>query len=105
MMSNYGFDDNEDFTPPPLPKRKTSVDKVNIKTAVKAGNDMGFVPRDLPPVQKTEGRDRRSLNKEPQGKILITGPERVLGKLRDMSIKRNEPYWKVIESLLDGRKI
>ena len=104
-MSNYGFNDEDDFVPPPLPKRTTNVDKGNIKSAVKAGNDMGFVPREVPSVKQTETRDRRRINKEPQGKILITGPERILGKLRELSIERNEPYWKVIERLLEGSKI
>ena len=96
-MSNYGLDEDDDFTPPQLPKRATKAAKDVVQTAIKAGNDIGFVPRSVP-----EKKDRRFLNKEPQGKILVTGPERVLDKLRAMSIQNNVPYWKVIEDLLDS---
>lgn len=99
-MSNYGFEDEDDFVPPRLPKRQNRAPKSAIQTAVKAGNDMGFVPRESATRKAVEVKDRRSINREPQGKILITGPERVLEKLRKISIDTNEPYWRVLEKLI-----
>lgn len=100
-MSDYGFDEtNENFEPPVLPKRSKQVSKQTVQTAVEVGNSLGFIPRDLPNKSEHKKSDRRQVNKEPQGKILITGPERVLEQLREMSISSNQPYWKVIESLL-----
>lgn len=101
-MSDYGFDEtDETFTPPKLPKRTSNTSKQNVQTAVKAGQEIGFIPRDTASVGTHEPKDRRQLNKEPQGKILITGPERILAQLRTISIETNQPYWKVVETLLE----
>ena len=96
-MTGYGFnDDDEPQELPKLLKKRKTVSKTEMQTVGMAGQELGFVSRTPTP----QPRNRRLANREPQGKILVTGPERVLEKLRDLSISTNQPYWKVIEDLM-----
>lgn len=98
-MTGYGFEDENDHELPDLPKLPKKAGRVSnerLKSVVKAGEELGFVPRN----PSVTNRSRKAVNKEPQGKILVTGPERVLSALRDLSISKDQPYWKVIEELI-----
>lgn len=97
-MTDYGFNNDEEFIAPKLPKKKqNNLPKEIVAEAVEEGASLGFVKRGGGVTSKT----RRDINREPQGKILVTGPERIMDRLRETSIKHNLPYWRVIELLLD----
>lgn len=97
-MTDYGFSSDEDFIAPKLAKKKQqNIPKEIVASAVEEGASLGFVKRGGGVASKS----RRDINREPQGKILITGPDRILNRLRATSIEHNLPYWRVIELLLD----
>lgn len=101
--------ENEDTTPPrpgtpPLRlapgKANSPVPKEAVLAAVKAGQGQGFVSRqtqvDAP---RRKPGPRRT---EPQDKLMLTGPKRVLDRLREEADSMGGvPYWQALEALLN----
>ncbi|MGE4409616.1 MAG: hypothetical protein AB7D33_03485 [Sphingobium sp.] len=109
-MTKYGFpSDDEIETPPislPSPKAKTAKPEPQLlEEAVKAGREMGFVPRE--PESKANAQVRRAGRRktEPQDKILIAGPARVIEEFRSFCDEQNMPsYWLALETLMKQAK-
>ncbi|WP_417839426.1 hypothetical protein [Tritonibacter scottomollicae] len=106
-MTDYGFG-SDGLKKVELKSSRKPVKADELEKAVKTGEELGFVDR-APTKSKptssvsavetsTSGRRRRV--SEPQGKVLVTGPERVLQQFRDLCDDRGLPYWKVLEELL-----
>lgn len=98
-MSGYGFDDDDIHVPLVNLEPSKANTSAPLGAAKKAGKELGFVDRS-PSNTKPKMRGARRAKSEPQGKILITGPERVLEKLRRYSDEENIPYWLALEKLL-----
>lgn len=110
MMSKYGFpvDDGIDKQPITLPTPKPKSDKPApqlVEEAVKAGREMGFVPRE--PVQEAMVPGRRGGRRktEAQDKVLVAGPARVIEAFRAYCDDGDYPsYWLALEELLKQAK-
>ncbi|MGV8952477.1 MAG: hypothetical protein ACOH2M_15325 [Cypionkella sp.] len=81
-------------------KADSPVPKEAVLAAVKAGQGQGFVSRqaqaDAP---RRKPGPRRT---EPQDKLMLTGPKRVLDLLREKAdAMGGVPYWQALEALLD----
>lgn len=83
------------------PVRKTAAVPVpqaaDIARAVQAGQDMGFVSRDT--VARRKPGPKR---KEAQDRLTVTGPKRVIDRLKAYSDGAGLSYCEAIEALLDG---
>ncbi|MFG1298033.1 hypothetical protein V5F50_19765 [Xanthobacter sp. V13C-7B] len=113
-MSKYGFPDDEIVPPPaielPTPKPRTEKPApALVAEAVKAGQELGFVPREpgspsAPAsglIPKRGGR-RKS---EPQDKLLVAGPARVIEAFREFCEQENiRSYWLALEMLMERAK-
>ena len=95
-MTDYGFK-SDDVPKVVLRTNKKEVQPKDLKNAVETGKELGFISRSTTPT--VHNRRRRAT--EPQGKILITGPERVLEKFRALSDEQGVPYWRIIKHLMD----
>lgn len=96
MSSKYGFSSGIDLpktTPQPKPRPK--VDGNSLSAAVQAGADLGFVSRE-PSARLKPGPKR----KEPQDKVSIPGPKRVVDDFRAFCSARNLTLWQGLEFLL-----
>jgi hypothetical protein len=97
---SYGFDDEDEAIELPKPKIKKakSVVAPDIKKKIeKTGENLGFVSRTASKRRKPGPR-----RKEPQDKITLTGPKRVLDLLRQRSEEEGGvPYWQVLEDYLE----
>ncbi|MBB3988500.1 hypothetical protein GGQ68_004857 [Sagittula marina] len=96
MSGKYGFSGGIDLpktTPKPKPRPK--VDGDSLSEAVKAGADLGFVSRE-PSTRLKPGPKR----KEPQDKVSIPGPKRVVDDFRAFCSARNLTLWQGLELLL-----
>lgn len=112
-MSKYGFPDDEIVPPPaidlPTPKPRTQKpEPALVAEAVKAGQELGFVPREpgptaaSPSLAARRGGRRKS---EPQDKLLVAGPARVIEAFRDLCERENIPsYWLALEMLMERAK-
>ncbi len=100
MSGKYGFGGGIELpsTPPP-PKPRQSPDSQAIDRAVKAGKELGFVSRE-PSVRLKPGPKR----KEPQDKVSIPGPKRVVDDFRTFCSERNITLWEGLEMLLATEK-
>ena len=96
MSDKYGFgsgislpkDDGAGDRPP--------VAKATLAEAVQAGNTLGFVDRE-PVARRKPGPKRR----EPQDKVSIPGPKRVIDQYRAFCTERGVTLWQGLELLLD----
>ncbi len=96
MSGKYGFNSGIDLpktTPKPKPRPK--VDSSSLSEAVKAGEGLGFVSRE-PSTRLKPGPKR----KEPQDKVSIPGPKRVVDEFRTFCSTRNLTLWQGLELLL-----
>ena len=97
---SYGFDNDKVDDAIKLPKSTGRRDKArdSVQNAVEAGRKLGFVER------SNQGRRRPGPKRtEPQGKLTITGPVRVLERLQLRCDKMGGvPYWQAVEALLDA---
>ncbi|WP_425106613.1 hypothetical protein [Ancylobacter sp.] len=108
-MSKYGFPDDEGEAPPiiSLPNPKPKAQKPEpalVAEAVKAGQELGFVPRELPAAERSVKAPRRPGRRrvEPQDKLLVTGPARVIEAFREFCEQENaSSYWVALEMLLN----
>lgn len=82
----------------PTQKPATATTPAPSKEALeKTGKALGFVSRQTKPSRRKPGPKRL----EPQGKITVTGPQRVIDALQARSEAMGDaPYWQVIEELL-----
>lgn len=100
MSGKYGFSGGIELpktTKSPKPRPK--VDGSSLTKAVKAGADLGFVSRE-PNTRLKPGPKR----KEPQDKVSIPGPKRVVDDFRNFCSFRNLTLWQGLELLLEEQK-
>ena len=100
MSGKYGFGGGIDLpktTPALNPRPK--VDRSSLTEAVKAGADLGFVSRE--PTARLKPGPKR---KEPQDKVSIPGPKRVVDDFRAFCLSRNLTLWQGLELLLEEQK-
>tara|TARA_R110000868_G_scaffold137971_1_gene351699 strand:- start:58 stop:294 length:237 start_codon:yes stop_codon:yes gene_type:complete len=77
------------------------VPKEAVLAAVKAGQGQGFVSRQVQ--TDTPRRKPGPRRTEPQDKLMVTGPKRVLDRIREKADDMGGvPYWKALEALLDN---
>lgn len=106
----YGFDRIE--LPPAVPERRPPrPTPETLDQAVQAGRSLGFVARDpaveggpdvpketAPPVRRKPGPKRR----EPQDKLSIPGPKRVIDAFRGYCAEEDLTLWQGLERLLEA---
>jgi len=100
MSGKYGFSGGINLpktTPSPKPRPK--VDGSSLNDAVKAGADLGFVSRE--PTTRLKPGPKR---KEPQDKISIPGPKRIVDDFRAFCSTRDVTLWQGLELLLEEQK-
>lgn len=100
MTEKYGF--GEGIKLPKTPKVSKPRPKVKpeaLNEAVRAGNDLGFIARE-PNARRKPGPKRR----EPQDKVSIPGPKRVIDSFRAYCTTRDVTLWQGLEALLNNQK-
>jgi len=107
---SLGFTPENEDTTPPKPstptlrlapgKADSPVPKEAVLAAVKAGQGQGFVSRQVQ--AETPRRKPGPRRVEPQDKLMVTGPKRVLDRIREKAdAMGGVPYWQALEALLD----
>ncbi len=95
-MSKYGFGGGIELPKPSeSSKPRPKVEPGSVEKAVEAGKSLGFVSR--------EGSTRLKpgpKRKEPQDKVSIPGPKRVVDEFRAFCRERNLTLWQGLELLL-----
>jgi hypothetical protein len=95
--SKYGFGGGiqlpKQEAAPPQPRQEAP----DLSKAIKAGNDLGFVNRE-PSNRRKPGPKRR----EPQDKVSIPGPKRIIDRYRAYCTERNLTLWQGLEDLLNN---
>ena len=99
MSDKYGFGGGIELPKiEPAPKR-APVDRAALTEAVEAGRSLGFVDRE-PAARRRPGPKRM----EPQDKVSIPGPKRVIDDFRAYCASRDVTLWQGLEMLLDEQK-
>ena len=97
MSEKYGFGGGIEL--PKMPQKRKSkkerVDDTLITGAVEAGASLGFVDRD--PSKRLKPGPKR---KEPQDKVSIPGPKRIIDEFRSFCVLRDLTLWQGLELLL-----
>lgn len=100
MSDKYGFGGGIEL---PKPKAKTQPKPrpapEMVQEAVNAGSNLGFVSRE--PDERLKPGPKRT---EPQDKVTIPGPKRVIDEFRDLCRAENMTLWQGMELLLKERK-
>lgn len=97
-MNKYGFEGGIE-----LPKTSASakprpkIEAQNVEKAVQAGSALGFVSRE-PSARLKPGPKP----KEPQGKVSIPGPKRVVDEFRSFCRANDMTLWQGLEYLLEA---
>ena len=100
MSGKYGFGDGIELPETtPTPKPRSRVDQATLSEAVRAGNALGFVSRE--PSGRLKPGPKR---KEPQDKVSIPGPKRVIDDYRAFCITRELTLWQGLELLLSQQR-
>ena len=99
MNGKYGFGGGIDLPTQDEPEHRAPVDRTVLKKAVRAGNELGFVDRESP-VRRKPGPKRT----EPQDKVSIPGPKRVIDQYRDFCIEQDVTLWRGLELLLSEQQ-
>lgn len=100
MIGKYGFSGGIDLPKTtPAPKPRPKVDGSSLSEAVRAGADLGFVNRE--PTTRLKPGPKR---KEPQDKVSIPGPKRVVDDFRAFCSTRDLTLWQGLELLLEKQK-
>ena len=100
MSSKYGFTGGIDLPKTtPAPKARPKVDGNSLSEAVKAGANLGFVSRE--PATRLKPGPKR---KEPQDKVSIPGPKRVVDEFRAYCRAHDVTLWEGLERLLQSQK-
>ncbi|WP_226783307.1 hypothetical protein [Oceaniglobus trochenteri] len=99
-MSKYGFGGGIDL-PKPSDSSKTrpKVEPGSVEKAVEAGKSLGFVSREASTRLKPGPK-----RKEPQDKVSIPGPKRVVDDFRAFCRDRDLTLWQGLELLLSDKK-
>ena len=99
-MSKYGFDGGIDLpNPSESSKTRPKAEPGSVEKAVEAGKSLGFVSRDASTRLKP-GPKRR----EPQDKVSVPGPKRVVDKFRAFCQDRDLTLWQGLELLLSEKQ-
>lgn len=98
MSSTYGF--NTPIETVKLPKQSApqKAEKVDLASVLQAGSALGFVSREATTRRKTGPK-----RVEPQDKMTIAGPKRIIDRLKSYCDREGGiPYHAAIEALLDA---
>lgn len=98
-MTKYGFDKDIKLPDPRPESVPEPAESDELRKAVAAGEDLGFVDRE-PTVRLKPGPKRR----EPQDKVSIPGPKRVTDEFRDFCRVNDLTLWQGLEVLLAQHK-
>lgn len=110
-MSGFGFDkarkmeNRTAVSAKELAKRikPISVNDDAEEKAIAAGEKVGFVERNKRELTEDRPKGRRRREIEPQGRLLITGPERILEEFREFTDAHgHKAYWNAIEALMSS---
>lgn len=95
---SYGFDKPLETVKLPAQAAPKTTEKVDLSSVLQAGNALGFVSREATTRRKT-GPKRI----EPQDKVTIAGPKRIIDRLKSYCDREGGiPYHAAIEALLDA---
>lgn len=98
---SYGFPKDDapatDTVKLPPVKARPAERAPDIARALQAGQELGFVPRDI--VTRRKPGPKR---KEAQDRLTMTGPKRIIDRLKAYSDKEGLSYCEAIEALLDS---
>ena len=95
MSGKYGFGGGLDLPAAATPKPRALPEKAALDEAVAAGTALGFVSRE--PVARRKPGPKRT---EPQDKISIPGPKRVIDAYRAYCTAHDITLWQGLERLL-----
>ena len=101
-MSKYGFGTDGGIGLPKVDtstKQRPKIETENVRKAVQAGSELGFVSRE-PSIRLKPGPKRT----EPQDKVSIPGPKRVVDDFRNFCRARNMTLWQGLEYLLGSEE-
>lgn len=97
-MSKYGFGGaGIDLPKPSAPSSpRPKLESEAVERAVQAGSDLGFVNRE--PSNRLRPGPKRS---EPQDKVSIPGPKRVIDDFRNYCRMHNLTLWQGLDQLME----
>jgi hypothetical protein len=98
MTGKYGFSGGLELPDTAPSQRRTPLDPEALSGAIKAGESLGFMDR-TPGVKRKPGPRRT----EPQDKVSIPGPKRVIDQFRMFCGDQDLTLWQGLERLLDQR--
>lgn len=96
MSDKYGFGGGISLPQDDRARDRPPVDKAALTDAVQAGKSLGFVDRE--PVARRKPGPKR---KEPQDKVSIPGPKRVIDQYRAFCTERGLTLWEGLDLLLE----
>lgn len=99
-MTKYGFGGGIELpktTNPPKPRPQ--IEAESVEKAVQAGSQLGFVNRE--PTTRLKPGPRRT---EPQDKVSIPGPKRIVDEFRNFCRSNDLTLWQGLEYLLNNEK-
>lgn len=99
-MSKYGFGGGIELPKPSESSRpRPHVEPSSVEKAVEAGKTLGFVSREASTRLKPGPKQ-----KEPQDKVSIPGPKRVVDEFRAFCRERELTLWQGLELLLSEKR-
>ncbi|WP_162685623.1 hypothetical protein [Roseovarius amoyensis] len=99
-MSKYGFGGGIELPKPSdAPRTRPKAEPSSVEKAVEAGKNLGFVSRESSTRLKPGPK-----RKEPQDKVSIPGPKRVVDEYRAFCRENNLTLWQGLELLLSERR-
>jgi len=99
-MSKYGFGGGIELPKPSESSRaRPKIEPRSVEKAVEAGKSLGFVSREASTRLKPGPK-----RKEPQDKVSIPGPKRVVDEFRAFCRERNLTLWQGLELLLSEKR-
>ena len=119
MPRKLDFGADEELSEPPSslplrPTKRTPIDPSLAQVATERGRAAGFVPRDgvapgsdiqngAEPASVTGRRRPGRPRREPQTRVSLAGPVRVIERFQDYCLKNGDvTYWQGLEQLLDA---
>lgn len=99
-MSKYGFGGGVKLPEPAAPKTRKTVDPGALEQALAAGEELGFISREASAPKRKPGPKRT----EPQDKVSIPGPKRVVDAFRNYCTEENVTLWQGLEQLLEMQR-
>ncbi len=96
MSDKYGFGGGIKLPRNDVAEAKPPVGNAALTEAVQAGKSLGFVDRE--PVARRKPGPKR---KEPQDKVSIPGPKRVIDQYRAFCTDKGLTLWQGLELLLE----